>query len=403
MIIWMLLLVPIIDIVILFFAYRKKIAWWECLLQFGVAILLIVIAKYTIETSLTSDTEYWGDLVVQTEYYEEYTLWDNETCYRTETYPCGTDSKGNTKYCTRSVPYDCSHVDYYPRRWIAITASGWRLSISQDMYTRLVKKFKQTPAFQMVDHKRECGFGDYIIKDGGMYYAKWPGTSETSHMVAETHQYENKVQCTNSLYNYPEVTPTEKSQYGLYDYPKVSDDYDLPTVLGTVIPDQAKAEQKLKFINGDLGPKKQVHVWVVLFRNKPIEAGEMQESYWKGSNKNEFVITIGLNNLNEVQWCHVFSFTEVQEIKITARNFIATQKKLNLVTFADFLYPELSQKWIRKQFVDFNYLTVEPPLWALIMVFIIQIVFNVLYSIWAARNSFTLKDPTGSEERNDYY
>ncbi len=368
-------------------------AWWEYLVHFGIAVVLIIIMKVIGEKSQTRDTEYWGDLIQRIEYYEAYSMWDNETCSRQVA--CGTDKDGNTEYCTEY--YDCSHMDYYPAHWEIITVSGWHLSISQSYYQHLVSKFKAIPKFYEMNREKECGFGDYIVDDGDMYYAEWPKTAETSQLVARTHIYENKVQCSRSVFNYQNVSEEEVKEYELYDYPKIDKNYDVATILGgDNLPGLVQAEQKLKFINGSLGPQKQLRVWILIFRNKSLSTAKLQEAYWKNGNKNEFVITIGLNNLNEVQWCYPFSWTEVQELKINTRDFVVDQKNLDLVGLSAFLYPEFQKKWIRKQFKDFSYLTVEPPLWGLIVAFILQILFNVFYAIWAVKNEFNAHNPQGN-------
>jgi hypothetical protein len=359
-------------------------AWWEYLLQFGIAVVLIVIMKIVGEKAQTNDTEYWGDLIKKVEYYEKYSIWDHETCSRQV--QCGTDSKGNAIYCTEY--YDCSHLDTYPARWEAITVSGWNISITKSDYESLVKKFQAVPQFRDMHREKECGFGDRVVDDGNMYYAEWKGSPETSEFVSKTHTYENKVQCSNSVFNYRPVSEEDIKAFGLYHYPDIRS-YKVPTILGgSNLPELSQAEQKLQFLNGDLGPKKQLRVWILIFRNKTLSSAKLQEAYWKNGNKNEFVVTIGLNNLDEVQWCYPFSWTEVQELKISTRNFVVAQKKIDLVALADFLYPELRSKWVRKQFKDFSYLTVEPPLWGLIVAFVLQILFNVFYSIWAVRNEF---------------
>jgi len=385
MIIWFLLLIPIITILVLLIKYSKKVTWWEYLLQFGVALLLIVVMKIAGEKSLTNDTEYWGDLIKQAKYYEPYSIWDHETC--TRQVACGTDSKGNTKYCSES--YDCSHLDSHSARWEVITVTGWEISISEDFYKRLVKRFGVNICFQDMHRERECGFGDYVVKDGDMYYVEWDKTPQTSYAAAKTHTYENKVQCSRSVFNFQDIKPEEVKKAGLYDYPDVKN-YEVATILGAGknFANLDSAEIKLHYLNGDLGPKKQARVWILIFYDKPLNTGKLQEIYWKGGNKNEFVVTIGLDKQNQVSWCYPFSWTDKSEVKIETREYVVNQKTLNLVKLSDYLYKELNDKWVRKQFKDFSYLTVEPPLWALIVAFVLQIIFNIGYSIWSVKNEY---------------
>jgi hypothetical protein len=384
MISWFLLLVPIITIVILLIKYSRQVTWWEYLIHIGVAIILIAVMKIIGEKSQTNDTEYWGDLIKETQYYEPYSIWDHETCTR-QVY-CGSDSKGNAKY--RTETYDCSHLDSYPARWQVVTTTGWEISVSAEFYNSLVQRFQTGPSFRDISHEGQCGFGDYVVKDGDMYFSKWDGNPAKSYALTKKHTYENKVQCSHSVFNYQNIDKKEAAKEGLYDYPDVND-YEIGTILGGKgIVNLDSAEQKFRYLNGDLGPKKQLRVWVLIFKNKPIGISRDQEAYWKGGNKNEFVITIGLDKTGKVTWCHPFSWTEVSALKIGTRNYVMEQKKLNLSGLSDYLHKELGTKWKRKEFKDFSYLTVEPPLWALIVSFLIQIAFSVGYAIWAVRNDY---------------
>jgi hypothetical protein len=384
MIIWFLILIPIITILFLLIKYSKNVTWWEYLIHFGVAILLIVVMKIIGEKSLTNDMEYWGDLIKQAKYYEPYSIWDHETC--TKQVACGTDSKGRTKYCSKS--YDCSHLDSHPAHWEVVTVTGWEISISEDFYNRLVKKFGVNVCFQDMNREGECGFGDHVVKDGNMYYTEWSGSPQTSYALVKTHTYENKVQCSKSVFNYQKIKPEEAKKAGLYDYPDIKNN-EIATVLGgNGLTNLDSIEGKFHYLNGNLGPKKQLRVWILIFRDKPISTGKDQEIYWKNGNKNEFVVTIGLDKQNQITWCHPFSWTDKSELKIETRDYVMSQKTLNLMRLADYLYKELDSKWVRKQFKDFSYLTVEPPLWGLIVAFVLQILFNVFYAIWAVKNEF---------------
>ncbi|MDR0283189.1 MAG: hypothetical protein LBI53_08145 [Candidatus Peribacteria bacterium] len=379
MIIWLLLIIPTITIIFLVYKFKHKITWWEALIHFGVAILLIWIMKIIGEKSLTHATEYWGDLVERVEYYEEYSIWDHETCTRTVT-----DSNGNT----HTERYDCSHLDYHPPQWKAITASGWKFSISKEKYAELMKRFNATPVFKDMHRERECGFGDYVVKDGNMYYGTWDKDPAKSYAVSRTKTYENKVQCSHSVFNFQKVTKEEAKENELFTYPKVKN-WRVQTVFGgEKLNNLNLIEDKFHFLNGDLGPRKQVRVWILIFENKPLSIAKLQESYWVGGNKNEFIVCIGINDSLGVQWCYPFSWTEVHEIKINTRNFVIGQKKLDLIALSEYLYSELNEKWIRKNFKDFDYLVVEPPLWGLITAFILQIIFNIGFGMWAVRNEY---------------
>jgi hypothetical protein len=372
MIIWFALIIPIITSIVLLVYFRHKTTLWEFAIPIGVSIVLIVIFKLSVETYLTSDTEYWGGYVTKVRYYEDWNEYIHKIC--TETYACGTDSKGNTRYCTRT--YDCSYVDYHPPYWQIIESNGFKLRISKNNYARLKAKFGTPEKF--VDLKR-----NYHTNDGDMYQVAWGGEDTTLESITTMNTYENRVQASQSTFNYYEVDPTKDK---LYEYPKPNNNYYMPVILGPGGPTKKEAERKFQLLNAKLGRTKQVRVFVLIFVDKPLDVGHDQENYWVGGNKNEFTIAIGVDKDYNVSWCHSFSWTEVELLKVETNQFVQEQETLDLVALADWLYPKIKADYIRLPFSRFNYLSVEPPMWAIIVTFIVTLLANVGISLWVILN-----------------
>jgi len=369
---WILLILPVITSVILLVKYHKKMVWWEYLILYSIAILLIFGTKAIVLLSKTSDVEYWGNLVSDATYYED---WDEEV-------PCT-----HTKYCTRknsdgeTEEYACGtehiyDVDYHSAHWSATTRSGNIISISGTTYDRIVKRFGNK---KFVDLHR-----NYHLNDGDKYVTTWDRTDEKFFAITTTHHYKNRVQASTSTFNYPKVSNEDVIKYSLFDYPEIFDN-EVQNILGYADP---IAEERLNFLNGDLGPKKQIRVWILVFKNEDREAGNFQEWYWTGGNKNEFTICIGINNSNEIQWSHVISWTEVQSLKVGVESFIQKQDTLDLVTISDYLYDEVNENFVRKEFSDFNYLKVEPPMWSVILAFILVLLASIGIGIYSVKNQF---------------
>lgn len=127
-----------------------------------------------------------------------------------------------------------------------------------------------------------------------------------------------------------------------------------------------------------------------------------QECYWKGGNKNEFIVCIGIDNSNNIKWCRPFSFTEVQEIKVETRNVVQEMDKLNLDALSEFLYKEIDKKYIRKHFKDFSYLTVDPKGWQITLTVILTIILNVGLSLWLIKNEFDEENPDGNKYKRRF-
>jgi len=300
--------------------------------------------KFSTELSQTSDTEYLSETAGKAIYSEP---WDEEVpcrhpIYCTEYYECG-DSK-QSRTCSRE--YVCGHehsydVDYHPAYWQLVSTSGNSISITQAKYNYFFGKWKNKSKY---DKHR-----DFHSIDGDWYIVNWPGVDDMIECMVTTESYENRVQASSSVFNYPEVTEKDKQFYELYEYSNITEGYKQKSILGYGDSTQKRAEHKLEILNAKLGPKKQVKVFILLFRNKSEDVAFQQECYWKGGNKNEFIVCIGVDNLNKVKWCRPFSFTESQITKVETRNFVQGMDKINLASISDFLYKEMDKNFKRKQ------------------------------------------------------
>ena len=95
--------------------------------------------------------------------------------------------------------------------------------------------------------------------------------------------------------------------------------------------------------------------------NAPIEYAYAQQDYFENGNKNDFIITLGTDSKNNIMWCYPFSWSESEKLKIDIRDYFLDLGKLD-----DDFYkkiPDIAKmiedQYVRKQFADFNYLTVE--------------------------------------------
>ncbi len=392
----MVMIVPLITALVLRYRWAKHVVWWEYLCQFAIAALLVFIMKVVIGTAQTTDTEYWGDLVQTVHEKEPWNEWVSQQC------ECCCDKEG--KNCTK---YDCSYQDDHSPNWWVTTVMGTTYGIDEAMYEKILQKFggqrqvigsvRNHSANSYASCRSDSKFrGKRVGQVSHTYATSWNQTYETHHFVASQHRYKNKVQASSSIFNYPEVTKEDIDHYGLYNYPAVNDNHDLPTILApaSISPMQIEqAEKKLKWLNGKLGPRgnnRQVRVWILIYDKKPSTVAQLQEAYWKNGNKNELVVTIGLKEGNVVDWCHVFTWSEVMTIPIDVRNFVLDQDTLNLSSLADNLYEVVEKDWHRKAFAEFSYLTVEPPMWSIIVALVLQLLVNIGWAFFSIRNEFTL-------------
>lgn len=304
----------------------------------------------------TSDFEFWSGYVTRTEYYEE---WDEQVPCSHDKY-CK-DSDGKEYVCGTLHDYD---VDYHPSYWQIYTNNKEVLATSSDYYRYLVSYLGTSEKFQ--DMHR-----NYHSIDGDAYYVEWSGKPE--HLVTTTtqHSYTNKVQNSNSLYNFATVTKEEKKDFQLFEYPKILDNYSQPIVLGAKDAKQARElDDCLDNLNAYYGQKHQIKFFVLLWDSQKydVESALMQEQYWKKGNKNELIICLGTKGATLEQkpdWVYLISWTEQDAFMIDLEKSI--QKTDDLHEICTVLEETVPKGWKRKEFADFDYIQVQSP-WYMILI-----------------------------------
>jgi hypothetical protein len=374
-IIWGAIAVPILTAVVLLTWFRHKTVWWEFLVPLLVSIVCIALFKYTTEKVQTSDTEFWGGWATHAEYFERWnervpcshTKYCSETCRDSDgkTYSC-------SKPCGKQHAYD---VDDHPARWVLYDSNGESQSIGSGAFEGFAGKWHSRT---FVDLHR-----NYHTVDGDKYVATWDKDEATFVAVTTQHTYENRVQAATSIFNFPEVDP---KLWKLYEYPGIGT-YDQVAILGASGPQTKEADALLRRWNAKLGRSKQVKMFILQFGpDSTLETGLAQENYWKGGNKNEFILALGADRSGKVTWAHVISWTEQDRLKIDVREYALHQDTLDLVDLVNYMGPEIQKNFERKAFADFSYLTVEPPGWAIALSYILTLLVNLGLSFWIVNN-----------------
>lgn len=449
--IYLALLIPIIVTGIIYYFKKHEFTWWEFFLPFAVTLVAILISKLIIDYSSVQFNEYWGSTVVSVYEEEPYNYWHHQTC--TQSYPCGTDSKGNTRYCTRT--YDCSHQEDVGPKWSAVTNIGEDISITEKQHDDLIKQFgtKKT----VVKTRKNYDARDRCVNSSGtkfqgksvgsvsyVYQTNWDGTDDTRKAYVSVHSYENRIKASDlTLFNIKVVDDKQADSLGLFKYPEYNsgkwrnntNGFEYPTILGGDV--SKETQEKFRRLNGKFGSSKQLRLWILVFDNKLSSIGNYQENYWVRGNKNELVICIGKND-NEIKWVHTFSWStsnvltaeinqkiinlysykdsvikknvpaiipvtdkmKINKTKLkvlpvpteTLKNEVVKVKSISPVLTNETwneLYAYLNQnlnRFERRDFEEFDYLTVEPSIGAMIFIFIFSLVISIGVNIWNIKN-----------------
>lgn len=375
-------LIPIVTVGILAFKFREKTALWEYVVVLVPSILLFFALKYSFVYISSLDKEYLSDLVSKITYYED---WDETVMVtHTRTVSCG---KGKTRTETYVVP----ERRYHPKRYVYETVTGETNDVSEDEYKLICYKLNMPAVFK--DMHRS-----YRSKDGDAYVTSWNRTRENSYPVTWTHLYQNKVKASSySIFKYGNMSEEEIKQNKLFDYPEIKNNDQNPILGFTATDTDIDA---VRYLNGYRGPKNQIHVFILCFNNPSLEVAEMQKAYWQGGNKNEFVVCLGVKN-NTVIWCNPFSWSDEPMLEVKTRDYFIKHPDINFKDYAEWLDTQIDKNWHRKEFNDFNYLSIELSIGWYIAILIIILCYNVGISYWVITNEFTLDKPSGKYGR--YY
>lgn len=338
--IYLALLIPAIAIAVRLYFVQT---WKAPLILAGLVVGLPFIFQACSVHSQTAANEILGGWVEDATYYERWNEYINRTCTR-ET-GCTTDKDGNRSCQTET--YDCSYVENHPEYWELNTTLG-SFNTSEENYNRLVQKFKN---HNFVEMNRNS----YTI-DGDAYTTSWNGDSAKFEPYFINHTYENRIQASQSVFNYKDV---DTARYKLFPKQKAGNNGYSNSFLiegGSIA---TNGNNVLNYYNGIYGKMREMRIIALVFRDKPIEYGIQQESYWKGGNKNEFVLAIGVNSDGKINWVHPFSWTQNKELVFKVRDDIMAMGQFNDVAVANYLGQTVSTKFVRKQFKDFDYIDVK--------------------------------------------
>ena len=360
---------PFIISIFLLIFFKKYIVWWEYICLVGVSILFTFLFKSAFIASLEHDTEYLGGYITKITHYDEWDEWIHKTC--TRRVPCGRDSKGNTIY--RTETYDCSYREYHPECWKYTDNYNREEYFYNKSYFDAAMKELGYPKMVFRDMHRH-----YYTIDGDAQDYYYDGTPQHLRALVWENSYQNKILASHSIFKFEDIDDDDADSLGLFRYPDVNDN-DQDVILGFRA--GKEVHKQYKYINSIYGAKKQFRIYVLVFRDKPLEISEKQKSYWQGGNKNEFVLCLGYNTKKgTIDWCNPFSWCDKPELEVATKRFFRDNPRMDLSKYPEWLEKHINL-WQRKQFSDFDYIKNELTKGQSIALLIIILFFDILVSI----------------------
>ena len=194
-----------------------------------------------------------------------------------------------------------------------------------------------------------------VDRQGVIMPPRWAST-RVGEPTAETHTYENFIKAApDSLFRYQGLV--EKYKGVLPNYPAgVYNYWHLNRVVqvGVNLPDLDLWNQRLMEINGEVGPKKQVNLAVVVTR-KPGDYFYALEEHWVGGKKNDAILVIGLDSLNKIAWAEVMTWTVKKTFEVVLEDEIRNME-FDRERILSALRVNVIKNYRRRPMHDFEYL-----------------------------------------------
>jgi len=366
MAIWFAFLIPILTLLATLAFFGRRITWWEplllCTISFGISATGAVIS----ENSQTKATEFLGGWVTSAEYVEPWNEWVDKTCSRC----VRTDTAGS---CVEEEEYDCSYCDEHGESYDYETTVGSGFFNSEEVWNNASVIFGKE--FVNLNRHSECS----RPKNGNKWVATWNGDSAKLIPFFKRHSYENRVQAAPTLFSFESIDPVKTK---VFEYPKNDGLDNISILTETQLPNQSKANDLLNYYNGKYGASKQCHAYLIVFKNRGPDAGRNQESYWKGGGKNELVTTVGIDNSGKVLWAYVFSWSKDKMANIVIRDSLMRMQTFDAAQVVQLIGQEGVKKFKRRQFKDFDYISVQPSNTATVIVYILILLMSIGWVIF---------------------
>jgi hypothetical protein len=445
--VYLALLIPLIVTGIFYYFKRHEFVWWEFFVPIASVLVAIIISKAIIDHSAVQFEEYWGSSVTAVFEEEPYNYWQHQICSYTTT--SGKITTTHYYDCSHQVnvgPSWWAKTDLNEN--FAVQEKRYdELALQFKTSKTVVDSHKNHSPRDKASNSRGTKFeGKRVGETSYVYQTTWNGDDNTRKAYVSKHRYENKIKASDlTIFNIKVVKEKLADSLKLFRYPSYeggglfsyTKGLEYPTILGDSTVSK-ETQEKFKRLNGKFGVSNQLRLWVLVFENKPFTTAKYQENYWVKGNMNELVLCIGKRG-NKIEWSHAFSWatsdvltTEIKDKVIQLYTYRDSTIKRNLPPAipvkkiagkagkdlpkvlplpqkalgdtiikikSDFpmltektwdeLYTYLNQnlnKFQRRSFKEFDYLTVEPSVGAVIFIYLLALAISIGMNIWVTTN-----------------
>lgn len=243
-----------------------------------------------------------------------------------------------TEYIKR-VSYHDHDDEYY-----GVLNTGEQIEIDGIVYKKLVQKWGKHPERISVHHSN-------CVRGGDGEQCEWNGKEEDTEAFTYTHRYRNPIKNSESELRGHKIKKDEALALGLYEYPEIEVHRQKAVLMAPEVHytlDTKEADRDLQRLNAFCGASNQIHVFILLF---PARDGSgtafKQRDYWKGCNKNELVVCLGVEG-KSVEWCETLSWMDEHTLDSEVKEYFRQNHNANLKEFVKWLREHIGL-WKRKE------------------------------------------------------
>jgi hypothetical protein len=196
-------------------------------------------------------------------------------------------------------------------------------------------------------------------------------------------KFENRVKASPSTFSFS-VVPEDAP---VFDYPQNDNFWQSDRLLG--LASEEIDLYKWDVLNTILGPREKVNLIMIGFNSDDESLGKMQENKWLGGKKNDLVLCYGMNPTPEkgkslASWAYVFGWTDRQKVKRNLENVLLT----NFIddSILSLIKEEVEENYVIKEWDDFDYIKIKPPLWSYFLFIICMIIIQSIFYFFAKNN-----------------
>ncbi len=365
---WFFYVMAFVPVVIGFILWLRnpQINLWEWVGGSAIGFLMAGMFQMLALYGMTDDRETWSGSITATTHWPRWV--EEYQQMHTREYACGTDSNGNTTYCTEI--YYTTEYRTHPEHWTADTSIPDDHEISESFYQESLRNFGGKVAVEQ-PYK-----GGFYSGDKNTYVAY--NNSGFCYPVTATFSFVNKIKAAPTVFSFIKV-PTNIT---VYAYPTPTDWRQSNRLLGTA----ASTVSILEFdrLNARLGARKKVNLIMVGFGTKDRSYAEYQQAKWIGGKKNDLVLCYGGDAGGKPAWAKVFGWTDSDVCKKIIEGILLENKVDDSIL--EKIEKQVVSYYTIKDWSSFDYIKIEPPMWSYFVYLFVLIGSQTGFYIWAYRN-----------------